>query len=188
MVRPFPGSPSRRAARFRHLPICGKRRASGTDVSNGARPHPNTGLSAALIPLQAAQRPRSRSAFLMTDSASGATVHRPRLNQRPKQSIEHEPAFRSAPRFARGRVARRRMSRGKRRLIEFKICLVILAICPFILHQIRAGIPRKEARQSPVFRGFPAFTRFFLINACPAVFLLACLYRQIPEASCRPKG
>ncbi len=68
-------------------------------------------------------------------------------------------------------------------VIEFKICLVILGICPRPPHQIRARIPRDEAHWSPVFRGFPAFTRFFLISACPTVFLLACLYRQIPAAA-----
>lgn len=139
MVRLFPGSPSRRAARFRSLPICGKRRASGTDVSNRARPPLQTPAHRPhRSRCRLRTRPRSRPAFLMTGSASGATAHRSRPNPRPKQSIEHEPAFRSAPRFARRRVARRRMSRGTRRVIEFKICLVILAICPSILHQIRA--------------------------------------------------
>ncbi|MDR5664887.1 hypothetical protein KPA97_29235, partial [Burkholderia cenocepacia] len=71
---------------------------------------------------------------------------------------------------------------------ENGICLDILAIRPPELHQTCAGIPRDGARRMPVIRGFPAFASFLLIAACRAVFLLACLYRQIPEAACCTEG
>jgi len=72
--------------------------------------------------------------------------------------------------------------------VESGICLVILIERSDEMHHVRAADHHREARQSPGIRGFPAFARFFLINACRSFFLLACLYRQIPEAACMTEG